>query len=570
MNTQPTIELQTLTDVSPAMSFKEIAIPLAKRGIPVIPVLPRKKEAVLRAWQNLATTDVNTIEKWNEENPQYNAGAVAKIDGFWMLDCDVPDLQQTIEKETGHTFPQTFSVRSSKGQHFYFKHTTASRSLKRNIQLKDEHGTLLGDVKVNNGYVVGPGSIHPSGKLYEVVNNSEIVEAPDSLVTWIKEQHEHAMADEQHAGMSGKKIKKGERNNALFKNACKLRKSGLSQSDALTDLLVINNSMCEPPLEEPEVHEIIESAYSYPSSHSGLQDLIDKPDMLSHTDLGNAQRLVAAEGENIRYCWENKKWYVWNDKMWSKDESGAIYRKAMQTTKGMLHEAADLKDEDERTLLVAYEQKCESESRLNAMVSVARWQENVPVQLTAFDCDPMLFNCLNGTIDLKTGELLGHRRENLISKIAEVEYRPNEKCPIWLEFMDKVTGGSVELAEYLQRCVGYTLTGQTVEHALFMLYGTGANGKSTFLEILRSILGEYSQAADFSSFLASNGQTVRNDLAKLNGARFVTASESGGGKRLDETVIKQLTGGDMVSARFLYSESFGFTPQLKFYDTFLL
>lgn len=197
------------------------------------------------------------------------------------------------------------------------------------------------------------------------------------------------------------------------------------------------------------------------------------------------------------------------------------------------------------------------------MVSVARWQEGVPINLTDFDRDPMLFNCLNGTIDLRTGAPREHCRQEFISKIAPVEYDPKAECPNWLKFLDIITNSKAEMPPYLQRCVGYTLTGQTGEHVLFLLHGTGANGKSTFLETLRWVLGDYSQTADFSSFLASNGQPVRNDLAKLNGARFVTASESDGGKRLDETVIKQLTGGDSITARFLYSEHFEFTPQFK-------
>jgi putative DNA primase/helicase len=555
--------VKEVSELTSVLSFKEIAMPLVARGIPVIPIPPRQKGAVLKNWPDLATTNPGQVEAWNKQNPQYNCGAVAQFDGFWMLDCDVPDLQQTIEKETGEIFPQTFTVKSSKGLHFYFKHTAASRALKKNIPLRDEQGNVLGDVKVHNGYVVGPGSIHPSGKLYEVANESGIVDAPDWLVTWIKQKHQHAEADDQQYGASEEKILEGERNSVLFKRARKLSTSGLSQSDALTALRAINDDRCEPPLEETELCKIVESAYSYEPTNSALQDLIEKPHLPSPTDLGNAQRLVAAEGNNIRYCYENKKWYVWDGRIWSKDDSGKIYRLAKQTAKGMLHEAADLPDEEERKLLVSHEQRCESEGRLNAMVSVARWQEGVPIRLTDFDRDPMLLNCLNGTIDLSTGKVWEHRRENLISKMAEVEYKPEEKCPTWLEFVDTVANGSVELTEYLQRCVGYSLTGQTVEHALFLLYGTGANGKSTFLEVLRHIFADYSQTADFSSFLASNGQTVRNDLAKLNGARFVTASESDSGKRLDETIIKQMTGGDTVFARFLYSEGFEFTPQMK-------
>ena len=244
-------------------------MPLLARGIPLIPIRPRRKEPLLNGWQNLATTALEQIEKWNEENPQYNVGAVAKLNGFWMLDCDVPDLPQMIENETGKVFSQTFSVTSNKGKHFYFRHTAASRALKKNIQLKDEQGKVLCDVKIHNGYVVAPGSIHPLGTQYEIANESKIVEAPDWLVTWIKEQHEHAQADEQQHSTSEGKIKEGGRDNFLFKRACKLRVAGRSKSDALTALLSINENRCEPPIENSVVQQKIESAYSYePNTHT--------------------------------------------------------------------------------------------------------------------------------------------------------------------------------------------------------------------------------------------------------------------------------------------------------------
>ena len=552
------------SQATPAGGFRDIALALAKKGIPVIPIPPRQKGAKRPNWPELASTDQGQIEKWDEENPHYNVGAVAKLDGYWMLDCDVPDLPKTIEKETGQVFPQTFSVTSNKGLHFYFKHTIASQSLKKNIQLKDAHGKVLCDVKVHNGYVVGPGSIHPSGKRYEVVDDTEIIEAPDWLVTWIKQRHEHAEADEKQHCTSTEKVQEGARNNFLFKQACNLHKSGLSQSNALIALRAINQGQCDPPLEEAEVNKTIESAYSYAPNSPALtvEELIQKPNLPSHTDLGNAQRLVAAEGENIRYCYKNKSWYVWDGRMWSKDESGEIDRVAKRTVKAMLPEAANL-DDDRCKILVAHEQRSESGSRLHAMESLARSEKGVSVQLIDFDVDPMLFNCKNGTIDLSNAEIRDHRRADLISKIAPVVYEPNADCPTWRDFLVTVTGGNAELADYLQRCVGYSLTGQTTEHAMFLLYGTGANGKSTFLEVLRHVFGDYSQTADFGSFLFSNGQSVRNDLAKLNGARFVTANESDSGKRLDETVVKQMTGGDTVTARFLYGEHFEFIPQFK-------
>src|ERR1700693_5207909 len=211
MNNENATAVETQIDVTPVSNFKENAMPLIARGIPVIPIPAREKGTRLKGWQNLATTDPVQIEKWHEDNFQYNCGAVAKLDSFWFLDCDVPDLPQQIEKDTGQVFPQTFSVRSNKGLHFYFKHTAASRALKKNIQLKDEQGNVLCDVKVHNGYVVAPGSIHPSGKRYEIVHEGEIMPAPDWLVIWIKEQHQHAEADEQQHSQSEEKKKEGGR-----------------------------------------------------------------------------------------------------------------------------------------------------------------------------------------------------------------------------------------------------------------------------------------------------------------------------------------------------------------------
>ena len=280
MNTQPTIELQTLTDVLPAPSFKEIAMSLVARGIPVIPIPPLQKGAVLKHWPNLATIELEQIEKWNEENPHYNAGAVAKLDGFLMLDCDVPSLQQKIEKSTGQVFPETFSVRSSKGLHFYFKHTNVSRELKKNIQLKDSQSNVLGDVKVHNGYVVAPGSIHPSGRLYELVNDAEIVDAPDWLVAWIKKQQRQSEKVNKQFHVGEHKVKEGGRDNFLFDEACKLRNSGQSKEHALINLIGINQDRCDPPMDASIVQQKIDSAFSRePKASSAVAEVpIQKAD----------------------------------------------------------------------------------------------------------------------------------------------------------------------------------------------------------------------------------------------------------------------------------------------------
>jgi putative DNA primase/helicase len=146
-----------------------------------------------------------------------------------------------------------------------------------------------------------------------------------------------------------------------------------------------------------------------------------------------------------------------------------------------------------------------------------------------------------------------------------VAYREDAKCPLWCEFLSRVTAGNAELVSFLQRITGYSLTGDTREQVLFLFYGTGANGKTTFLETLRYVLGDYAMGAEFNTFVASRGTSVRNDLARLAGARFVTAVESQFNRPLAEEVVKQITGGDMITARFLYSEHFEFRPQFKLF-----
>jgi putative DNA primase/helicase len=287
------------------------------------------------------------------------------------------------------------------------------------------------------------------------------------------------------------------------------------------------------------------------------------PQRPSLTDMGNAKRLVLAEGKDIHFDFRSEKWFIWDGRRWSEDDRGEIHRRAKRTVLAMLREASTIDDNQERRGLLIHERKSESEGRLNAMINCAKSEEGTPVRLTEFNSDPMLLNCLNGTLDLRTGTLRGHCREDLISKIAPVAFDPNAECLTWLKFLDTITGHSTEVVMYLQRCAGYSLTGATNEQAFFLLYGPGGNGKTTFLEVLRFILGDYGQSAAFQSFMASQNQSIRNDLAKLHDARFVTAIESEAGRRMAENVVKQLTGGDTITARFLFQEYFEYRPQLK-------
>jgi putative DNA primase/helicase len=179
------------------------------------------------------------------------------------------------------------------------------------------------------------------------------------------------------------------------------------------------------------------------------------------------------------------------------------------------------------------------------------------------DADPWLLNVQNGTLDLRTGKLRKHRREDLMTKLAPVAYEAQAAAPTWEVFLHRIFGGDADLIRFVQKAVGYSLTGSTQEQCLFILYGTGANGKSTFLNVVSTMLGKYASHTPTETLLVNRSDGVRNDLARLQGARFVTAVEAEGGRRLAEAQVKQLTGGDKVTARYLYQEHFEFYPTFK-------
>ncbi len=197
------------------------------------------------------------------------------------------------------------------------------------------------------------------------------------------------------------------------------------------------------------------------------------------------------------------------------------------------------------------------------MVKLAESEENIPISPDALDTDSWLLNCLNGTIDLKTGLLKEHNKNDFITKTIPVEYDIHADCPLWDNFLEKIMDGNYSLIDFLRRAVGYSLTGNTSEQCLFLSHGTGANGKSTFQNTISALLGDYAQTSSFDSFLIKKYSTIDNDIARMRGARFISAIEAEGGRRLAESLIKTITGGDVVAARFLFSEFFEFTPQFK-------
>jgi len=283
------------------------------------------------------------------------------------------------------------------------------------------------------------------------------------------------------------------------------------------------------------------------------------------TDLGNARRLVRLFGDDVRYVPPLKKWLLWDTTRWQPDETGGIYRFAKLVVAGIYSEAGYELQDARRDALGKHAVRSESVRALQAMVTLAHTEAGVPVVPEQLDVDPWLLNCANGTLELRRGTLRPPRREDLITKIIPVAYEAEAPCPTWLAFLDRILGGRESLVRFVQRAIGYALTGLTSEQVLFILWGAGANGESTFIVALTRILAAYAATMDASTLLARKGEgmAAQNDLATLAGIRFAAAMESDMGRRMAEALVKQVTGGDHLKVRRLYADPFEIIPAFK-------
>lgn len=279
------------------------------------------------------------------------------------------------------------------------------------------------------------------------------------------------------------------------------------------------------------------------------------------TDMGNGRRFTARFNDQFKHskAWG---WLKWNGYKWERNADVLVMDAARHTARMIFEEARDSSPEQQKAI-GKWAINSQSRAKLDAMLYLASSEDGVRATPDDFDRDNFILNCQNGIIDLRSGEFSDNEPARMLSKSVGINYEPFAECPRWLSFLARIMDSNENLIRFLQRAIGYSMTGSTVEQCFFLNYGTGANGKSVFLETVRGLLNDYAAASEFSAFLATQSESVRNDIAALAGARFVSANESGADKRLSEPIIKALTGGDTISARFLFKEYFEFRPQFK-------
>lgn len=284
---------------------------------------------------------------------------------------------------------------------------------------------------------------------------------------------------------------------------------------------------------------------------------------LNDTDLANAQRLADRHGADLKYA-PDAGWLCWDGRRFSKDEKGVHVQSLAKETVLSIYD--EIRTAIDRDALTRHAKASQSRRAIEAMIVLARSEPTILASLDRFDADPMAFNVANGTVDLRKGQTLRlrpHRREDLITKIAPVAYDSNASCELWDAFLWRVIAGDDELYKYLQRLIGYVLTGLTTEQTLHFLFGLGANGKTVLCEILLALLGEYAITASPDLVMARRHAGIPNDIARLRGTRVALMNETSQGSRFDEAKLKDLTGGDTLTARFLHAEFFDFRPTHK-------
>jgi putative DNA primase/helicase len=269
------------------------------------------------------------------------------------------------------------------------------------------------------------------------------------------------------------------------------------------------------------------------------------------TDEALALRYADLHANRLRYVAGWGKWLIWTGTHWRADQT----MEAFDLSRAVCREAASQCNDHDLASNIA------SARTVAAVERLAKADRRLAATIDQWDADPWLLNTPGGIIDLRTSEVLPHRPDACMTKITAAPL--GDQCPIWREFLDRVTAGDKELQLFIQRMVGYSLTGITRDHAMFFAYGTGGNGKGVLLNTISAILGSYAATAAMDAFTATPGDRHPTDLAMLRAARLVTSQETEEGRRWAESRIKAMTGGDPITARFMRQDFFTFTPQFK-------
>lgn len=521
-----------------------MALEYSKKGWVIFSLLSNDKRPAISAWQKSEAMNEDTIKRvWNDR--LHNIGVITgHKSGIFVLDVDVGndkkglETLEGLEKEYGCL--DTYRVRTiSGGLHLYFQYPL-------NLEIRNKVNFLSGlDIRGEGGYVVAPPSI-VNGKRYEIIDARPPIEAPQWLLKLITGD----ISDSKNHSIDGT-ISKGQRNDSLFRQACSMRARGADDEEIAELIHEMNKTIVSPPLPNTEVDTIINQACQYERGISSD----------SLTDVGNAERFVRDHSGSLLYCSDTKQWHIWDGKVWKPDQLGAVANLATNTVQKFAADAKRFRDGTLRDKAVKWSTVSMSKVRLDAMIALA--SARLAVLSYHFDNKDYELNTANCIIDLKTCQPIDHDPTRHHAVITDAAYNADATCPAFEKFMQTIFQNDAEMIAYIQRIMGYLLTGDTSEQCLFILLGDGRNGKSTLLNVIVDLLGGYLRRANANTFLLNNKSAIRSDIARLAGCRVVTGSEASEDQYWDEVLIKDITGGEKITARRLYQNETEFSPKFK-------
>lgn len=578
-------------------------------GLSVFPLFRRGKKAAVEwmRFQHERPTEAQ-IKSWWLDRPEANiAVACGPVSGVLVVDVDGEKGAATIAhlQQTYGPLPATWRSSTGKGEHLWFRYP-------QGLEIGNARGRLKNsgvDIRGFGGYVVAPGSIHENGTPYawqddcdpnflpvsdipawflDLLTAPATPEKPDFDIRSVEGAEDRYIAAAFKGEVSNVlTAKEGERNNTLNVAAFKL--AGFVTAGMLTETEVraaLTGAARAIGLIDSEIGPTIDSGLAAglqhprevperPVPHKPQRAMLKvvQPAMAETTTVPEeeslppqfsddhlALRFTAKHCEELRYTATLNRWHIWKEPgVWRADETMASWSLARQICRDAAAEAESLSPKQSSMF-----KGIASNKTVAAVVSMARYDRRHASAVDQWDADPWKLNTAAGIVDLKDGQLSPHDPQEYCTKSTSVG--PDTEaagCPKWLGFLRTVTDGNTALIDYLQRVCGYCLTGTTREHALFFLYGTGANGKSVFINTVSGVLADYHRVAPIEIFMESKNDRHPTEIAMLMGARLVTAVETEEGRRWAESKLKNLTGGDKLTAHFMRQDYFEFVPQFK-------
>ena len=570
----------------------EAALSYAARGWAVFPIRAGSKAPRTAHGFKDATTDPETIRRWYKEQPEDGVAiATGPRSRLLVVDLDEDEekdkhgLEVLEDWELLHEFlPETLTARTGRGgRHLFFSY---DGELKSRANLRE--GV---DIRAAGGYVVAPPTIHPNGTPYEWEKepDQEPADLTPPVLAFLRlsaDDLEKDALDDLDDGADRfempETIPEGQRTSYLVRLIGSLQGKGLSDSAILGAIRAENDEKCTPPLTDRELErEVFPALARFPKEATQLPgdtradaDLVASLHRIGaaknykHNDIGSAALFSDLFESKHRYCQEWRDWAYFDGVRWQIDREGMEARqsaKALADSLMAYAPAAGLKGEND-TQYRKYVASLGSLRSRRTMIDDSR--DNKKFSAGELDRAPYLLNVENGVLDLRRGvKLIGHSPSLLLSKLAPVEYDPEAAAPVWDKFLEEIMLGDKTKIRYLQKFAGISLTGDTREETMLILYGeTTRNGKSTYVETLGYLLGDYALTMSPESLAIRknpDSRTASGDIARLAGARLVSTSEPSKGMLFDVALIKSLLGRDTITARHLRQSEISFTPTFK-------